>query len=394
MWRGDEIAFAFETVHEVLRAHEPLWRPSPWRALTVPWERDHPALATALRALPREAVVALEQDPTACALPEPWPAWREAVHAVGVAGALPQQPHPAARWPMRARKQAQVDGFLATAAPVLHGAAAVVEGCSGVGHLGRALGAHHRVPVRLLERDPALCRTPAGAYDTDVTHTRCDLGADAAPWLRRDDGVVALHACGTLTDRLLDGARRARAHAVVAAPCCYHRLIGTTRYEPTSARAQRDDLGLDVDILRVATRETTHAGARRTRLRAVELQSRVAWDLWRRRVDDRHHPLPAMSRTAFHVDLGSFLDARADALGVPRFDGDLEALRTEADQRVTTLRALDLPRVIARRAFELWIVLDRALTLVEAGWDVAVGTFCPAACTPRNLAITARRSAG
>lgn len=391
MWRGDAIAAAFEAVHLALRDHEPLWRPSPWRHLTLPWESDHLALSGALRALSREEVVAFEQQAPASALPDPWPAWRSAIDAVTRVGPLPAEEPPPATWPMKERKKAQVEGFLGTAAPVLLGAQAIVEGCSGLGHLGRALGAAQRVPVRLLERDPALCRTPPGAYDVDVTHTLADLSEDATPWLRPGDGVVALHACGTLTDRLLDGARRAGAKAVVAAPCCYHRLLDSPRYQPASRRARADDLHLDADVLRVATRETKHAGARRTRLRAVELHARVAWDLWHRRAQDRHHPLPAMSRTAFHDGLRHFLDVQADAVGIPRFDGDLATLEAEAEHRVTTLRALDLPRVSGRRAFELWVVLDRALALVEDGWEVAVGTFCDASATPRNLAITARR---
>lgn len=394
MWRGAALEAAFDAVHATLRAHEPLWRGSPWRSLSLPWEDDHPALSCALRALGREDVVRAEQTPEAWSLPEPWPTWLAAVRDVCDVAPLPAGPAFSARWPMKARKQAQVEGFLAVAAPALSGAAAIVEGCAGLGHLGRALGGAHHAPVRLLERDASLCRTPSGAHAVDVEHVCCDLSEDASPWLRQGDGVVALHACGSLTDRLLDGARAVGAHAIVAAPCCYHRLLGTTHYVPASARARRDDLRLDADILRVATREQVHAGARRTRLRAAELQARIAWDLWRRQSEDRHHALPAMSRTAFHDDLASFLDAQADAMGLPRYAGDLGALAHAADARLTTVRALDLPRVAARRAVELWIVLDRALAMHEAGWDVSVGTFCSPSATPRNLAIKAQRTPG
>ena len=46
-------------------------------------------------------------------------------------------------------------------------------------------------------------------------------------------------------------------------------------------------------------------------------------------------------------------------------------------------------RGVFRRGIELWVDLDRACYLAEAGWRVQLGTFCSRALTPRNLAITA-----
>ena len=54
------------------------------------------------------------------------------------------------------------------------------------------------------------------------------------------------------------------------------------------------------------------------------------------------------------------------------------------------LRALGLPRLVFRRALEVWLLLDRAAALEDMGWSVQLGTFCPAALTPRNLCLVAR----
>ena len=62
------------------------------------------------------------------------------------------------------------------------------------------------------------------------------------------------------------------------------------------------------------------------------------------------------------------------------------------------LVAGDLPAEPAglrfRRALEVWLVMDLALGLEEAGFEVAVGTFCDRALTPRNLMVLAERPAG
>jgi hypothetical protein len=58
---------------------------------------------------------------------------------------------------------------------------------------------------------------------------------------------------------------------------------------------------------------------------------------------------------------------------------------------VWRLRALGALRVRFRRPLELWLVLDRAERLRDAGWQVDVGTFCPHEATPRNLLVLASR---
>ena len=39
-----------------------------------------------------------------------------------------------------------------------------------------------------------------------------------------------------------------------------------------------------------------------------------------------------------------------------------------------------------------WLLLDRCLYLVEQGYSVRLGEFCPTSLSPRNLLILAERS--
>jgi hypothetical protein len=64
------------------------------------------------------------------------------------------------------------------------------------------------------------------------------------------------------------------------------------------------------------------------------------------------------------------------------------------ERRRAEVRRLELVRHAFRRPLEVWLVLDLALGLEEAGFEVAVGTFCDRALTPRNLMVLAERRAG
>ena len=55
------------------------------------------------------------------------------------------------------------------------------------------------------------------------------------------------------------------------------------------------------------------------------------------------------------------------------------------------VRRLELIRHAFRRALEIWLVLDLALGLEDAGFEATVGTFCPRSLTPRNLMVLAER---
>jgi len=71
---------------------------------------------------------------------------------------------------------------------------------------------------------------------------------------------------------------------------------------------------------------------------------------------------------------------------------DFDAWERLGQRRFAEVTALDLPRQRFRRLLELWLVLDRALFLQEAGYAASIGTFCARDVSPRNLLLQARRA--
>lgn len=391
---GSAILTRFDALAAFLHATRGLWGVSPFKVDRPAWTAAHPALAAALDSLDEAAVEALEPDPAGWAdAPDPWAAWGAALAPLTALGPLPADvvAGPPVRR-VKARKQAQVDGFAGVVArrfPV--GGPPLVEGCAGRGHLGRALAARLDRDAVLLEIDPALAVPP----EDRVRHVLVDVLADAA-----DDAVpvgalvVGLHACGCLSDRLVALAEGAAAEGVVVAPCCPHRQFGGRAWVPRSEAGRRHDLPLGLDVLTLAVLDEVTSSPRRGALRRRELLVRVAIDRLARRTagDDVHRTFPPLGRGQVDRPLAELVALVKARHGLPLPDTvDEDALLAEAHAAVVRLRALGLVRGLFKRALELWTLLDRAQGLVERGWEVEVGTFCRRADSPRDVAILATR---
>jgi hypothetical protein len=177
------------------------------------------------------------------------------------------------------------------------------------------------------------------------------------------------------------------------APCCYNR-ISRTEYSPISSAAQSSGLQLSLDDLALPMSETVTAGARVRRQRDTSMARRLAFDLLQRQLRGTDEYLPTPSLPSAWLDR-SFTDychhlAQLKELSTigPQ---DWPALEAAGWQRLAQVRNLELLRGLFRRPLELWLVLDRALFLMEQHYTVRLGTFCETPLTPRNFLLLAER---
>ncbi len=383
-------------LQSLLHGHAAFWRPSPFHERRPGWCDEQPALAAAVLGVDDAMLERFIADPEACR------AWlAPQLPVVGLLEALCAVPPLAARsMPPRdpradlfipGRKRAQIDAFAA------HGPAVpvpVLEWCAGKGHLGRRLALVDRVPVRLLEIDPSLCRAAErlGEGSGLAQQVLCGDALDEGSRRHvRGHAVVALHACGELHRTLVRNATQDHAHSYRIAPCCYHLGAGDA-YRPVSRAAA---LALDDRALRLAVTETVTA-PRNVRERLARDQ---AWKLGfvalRNELQGEgartFKPVPAHWQS---LGFEAWCRSLAQREGV-RLPGavDWAHWRAVGEQRRAEVRRLELVRHAFRRALEMWLVSDLALGLEEAGFDVQVGTFCARALTPRNLMVSAQRGA-
>jgi hypothetical protein len=219
------------------------------------------------------------------------------------------------------------------------------------------------------------------------------LAPGAASLLNADHTPVALHACGDLHVRLIQLASATGCKQLAIAPCCYNRISLNT-YRPLSCAAERSDLHLSLDDLALPMSETVTAGARVRRQRDTSMARRLGFDLLQRQLRgvDEYLPTPSLPSawldkpfSDYCRDLAALKDL--STVGTP----DWTELEAAGWQRLAEVRNLELLRGLFRRPLELWLVLDRALFLIEQGYVVRLGTFCESPLTPRNFLLLAER---
>ncbi|WP_338521468.1 methyltransferase [Pseudomonas batumici] len=397
--QGPALQTRFKALDAFLSAHQHLWRPRPFTHLRLPWETQHPELATWLRQRSLDDAEASHNHPEHLAAPAPFPALAAESAALAAIGTLPDGALPPAHQRLNVdvpgRKWQQIEAFAARldfAQSPTHW----LDWCSGKGHLGRRLlqpGQH----LTCLEYDPALIASGqqlSQHHRLPVTHLQQDvLAVDAAARLSADHTPVALHACGDLHVRLIQLASGAGCRQLAIAPCCYNR-ISTADYQPLSTAAKASALPLSLDDLALPLSETVTAGARVRRQRNSSMARRLAFDLLQRRLRQTDDYLPTPSLPSAWLDK-PFADYCRDLAALKALStvGEQNWAELEAAgwQRLAQVRNLELVRGLFRRPLELWLVLDRALFLEEQGYGVRLGQFCESPVTPRNLMLLAER---
>ena len=384
-----------EALTDFLTRHETLWRHRPFVQLPAPWEAERPALSAWLRGLSPEVVEAHAASPEAApGAPASLVALASSARELSALPRLVSAPLPGPQ-PRRVpgRKWTQVAAFGGFAVPRLGGAAGLTDWCAGVGHLGRALSGVTGLPLVALERQASLCATgeaeaaragvSARFFPVDVLREPLPDGA-----LGPGRSLVALHACGDLTSGALAAAVSAGARSVMAAPCCYHTVQGE-RYVPLSRAGAARNLTLNRKMLWLPCAEEVTGTAARRRLRRREMVYRAALNTMV--ASEGYLSFRAVPPAWVIGDFEGFARAVAEREGLTLMSRDFAGGEAAGRAHVRAASALALVRALFRRPLEVWLALERALFLAEAGWSVSLGTFCERSITPRNIAIVGNR---
>ncbi len=379
----------------------PLWHPQPFKCLSLPWEAEHAAVAAWARSLHKDALEAFEIHPTGHPTCPPvlkqWARTNQDLSSLPqhVVRDLPWRTEDT-RW-VQARKWDQLTLLAGTVVPLLDEVPHVVDWCSGKGHLARGLAQWSSRPVVGIERRATLCREGnrlARRRGLPVILRQGDVLAPESTLPSVQGGaLVALHACGSLTDAALTHAHQGGARLTAVVPCCLQAL-GEGLYGPRSIAGRGTGLRLERSDLYLAMGEEQVANHQVRRRRRTELAWRSALDLILRQVLGRptYTRLPSLPRRTWDKSFAAFcqqMDRRED-LGLPS-GLDLEAFEALGWARSHEARALGIIRGVFRRAIEVWVALDRGQWLAEQGWSVRAGTFCPLKVTPRNVLLLAQR---
>ncbi|WP_044270590.1 methyltransferase [Pseudomonas fluorescens] len=393
--RAKDVEARFQELDALLTEHQGLWRPRPFTQLQLPWETELPALSQWLRQRSLAEAEASHNQPHHLLAPAPFP--QLAAHALrlGTVDKLPTHTLEPARHRLNVdvpgRKWQQIEAFGA-ALTFTQTPAHWLDWCAGKGHLGRRLlqpGQH----LTCLEYDPALIASGQALSDRHglpATHHLQDVMADVA--IRPEHTPVALHACGDLHVRLLQLASAVGCKQLALAPCCYNRITADS-YQALSAAGRASLLQLSIDDLGLPLSETVTAGNRVRQQRDTSMARRLGFDQLQRQLRgcDDYLPTPSLPASWLDKPFADYCQELASLKGLSTGEQDWQALEAHGWQRLAEVRNLELVRGLFRRPLELWLVLDRALFMVDQGYNVEVGSFCEPSLTPRNLMVLAER---
>ena len=393
--RAKDVEARFQALDAFLIEHQGLWRPRPFTQLQLPWESEHPALSQWLRQRSLAAAEASHNQPHGLPAPAPFPQLAAQALRLSAVDTLPTHKLEPARHRLNVdvpgRKWQQIEAFGAAlnfAQTPVHW----LDWCAGKGHLGRRL-LQPGQQLTCLEYDPALIASGQALSDhhgLPAAHCLKDVMADVA--IDPAHTPVALHACGDLHVRLLQRASAAGCKQLALAPCCYNR-INADRYQALSGAGRASLLALSIDDLGLPLSETVTAGNRVRQQRDTSMARRLGFDRLQRQLRgcDDYLPTPSLPANWLDKPFADYCRELAGLKGLSTGDQDWAALQAYGWRRLAEVRNLELVRGLFRRPLEIWLVLDRALFLMEHGYKVEIGTFCEPSLTPRNLMVLAER---
>lgn len=393
--RAKDVEARFQALDAFLIEHQGLWRPRPFTHLQLSWETEHRALSQWLRQRSLDDAEASHNHPHDLPAPAPFPQLAAQALRLGTVDKLPTHALAPARHRLNVdvpgRKWQQIEAFGAAlnfAGTPNHW----LDWCAGKGHLGRRL-LQPGQQLTCLEYDPALIASGKALSDhhgLPVSHRLQDVMAEVT--INSEHTPVALHACGDLHVRMLQLASAAGCKQLALAPCCYNR-INADRYQALSATGRASALQLSIDDLGLPLSETVTAGNRVRQQRDTSMARRLGFDRLQRQLRgcDDYLPTPSLPAKWLDKSFAEYCRELASLKGLSTGDQDWLALEAHGWRRLAEVRNLELVRGLFRRPLELWLVLDRALFLMEQGYNIELGSFCEPSLTPRNLMVLAQR---
>lgn len=403
-------AHKFITLSQQLAATEALWRPLAFRSIELPWQNEFPKLCERLNGLSLTESEQLQSDSMALTnwlradLPIVTDLFNLCLLPKASTIELQEYPHGFER-DIPGRKWQQVQAFISTMHDTM---LPLLEWCGGKGHLARSACLQIKCSGVSIDINPKLIEQGqeySARFNLPLQHHVADaLTTNASQWLQPQQHAIALHACGGLHLALIERAITAKTQALSIAPCCYHLFNGEQNssdsnkpnYQVQSVLAQAHDLHLSQSDLRTCVQQTVTAPEHDRRTRKTLQASRLGFDLLQRHIRKQDDYL-AVPSLANHWASTSFKSICVHIAALKQLslanisDDDFNHYEKMGLQRLKQVSAYDLVRMAFRRPLELWLVLDRALKLEEAGYRVEISEFCQEALTPRNILISAQR---
>ena len=174
----------------------------------------------------------------------------------------------------------------------------------------------------------------------------------------------------------------------------FRSLTKERHYQALSALAINSQLMLSKEDLRLPLQETVVAGQRTQQHRELEMCFRLGFKALQQSLSksNAYLSIPSIKKSLLSDGFEAFCDWAAEKkeLKLPQ-DTNYALWLEKGKAAFLVMEKCDLVQHLFKRPLEVWLCLDRALLMEEAGYEVRIGEFCLKEDTPRNIVIQARK---
>ncbi len=282
----------------------------------------------------------------------------------------------------------------------------IIDIGGGVGHLSQHLIQYNQATATSIDMDPILQEQGKARINrlySDINDKlefklvkveKNNLNKTFNSDIQKKSKLIGLHACGELSNHLIDLYLESDIDSFLSVGCCYHKLENEINISKT---AKEKPLKLTIQSKTLATRTYK-------KLTLQEYQKRVT-------VKKKRYALQLLLYKKFgikdFVGVGNakiqeyekpFSDYATKRLKSINFEHKLSAKELndfyrspETTNAINFMVVLGTFRSLFARPIELYIILDRALYIQEKGFNVSMTEIFDNKKSPRNIALTSTR---
>lgn len=272
----------------------------------------------------------------------------------------------------------------------------------GVGHLCENLSQHLSIPTNCVERDEKLIEsgklriaryTPL--LKDKVAFINKEIGPSFTMPSKTNGLAIGLHACGSLTNYLINFYLQSNNKYFISFGCCYHKYsIEDKNIFNLSQLAKRFNLNLSNHAHTLAAKSGTIItdDLLKKRIKVKRFRYSFHFLLSHFFYKNDFISLGNYSKSLYDLSFIDYTNYFLRRLNLQLADEQIinfyenEKLQTKIDHLIRA----GILRGLFGRLLEIYIVLDRALFLQDNGKNVEVVSVFKASISPRNLAIISR----
>lgn len=286
----------------------------------------------------------------------------------------------------------------------------IVDIGGGQGHLAVSLTNHYNLKTVSVDMDPALQKTGIERHeknfrfaDNKVEFVNVKVSGNEEKFqnlLSPESMTLGLHTCGPLANYQIKASAEKKIKGIISLGCCFDKLVRDENTQNISDFAQKSAYSLNFNQYALTLATRAH---RKMDEKDYEFKLKVKFFRYAIHFLLHDHyglkDIVPLGNTHHKIYEGPFADYVFEQMKrislEPRHTKDeLNEYFARADiqELIWKMLAAGLIRNALGRPMELYILLDRAIYLMEQGYEVSLLEFFEEPISPRNIGIVATLS--